>query len=61
MTADELCERQRAHEEAAAKAGDAQRARNAAINVALDEGWTHAAIALATGLTRGRIGQLAGR
>src|SRR5438128_1926831 len=33
--------------------------RNAAVRAALDAGWTHARIAGATGLTRGRIGQMA--
>lgn len=33
--------------------------RNALVAQALAAGWTHARIAAATGLTRGRIGQLA--
>jgi ParB-like chromosome segregation protein Spo0J len=33
--------------------------RNRAVREALDAGWTHAQIAEATGLTRGRVGQLA--
>lgn len=60
MTAEELREAQRASEEARVRSRFAEQARNAAIRTALDEGWTHAQIAKATGLTRGRIGQLAG-
>ncbi len=33
--------------------------RDRLIRLALAEGWTHAQVAAATGLTRGRIGQLA--
>jgi hypothetical protein len=33
--------------------------RNAAVREALAAGWTHARIAEATGLTRGRVGQIA--
>jgi hypothetical protein len=33
--------------------------RNAAVRAALDAGWSHTQIAAATGLTRGRIGQIA--
>jgi len=33
--------------------------RIAAIHQALADGWTHAQIARATGLTRGRVGQIA--
>jgi transcriptional regulator with XRE-family HTH domain len=35
--------------------------RNAAVREALREGWTHAQIAQATGLTRSRVGQIAQR
>jgi hypothetical protein len=44
----------------AAKRAETLRAkRNGLVAVALLEGWTHARIAEATGLTRGRIGQIA--
>lgn len=33
--------------------------RDALIHQAIAEGWTHSQIATATGLTRGRIGQIA--
>ena len=33
--------------------------RNTAVRAALEAGWTHARIAEATGLTRGRVGQIA--
>ena len=35
--------------------------RNALVRAALAAGWTHAQISEATGLTRGRIGQIAQR
>jgi len=35
--------------------------RDAVIRLALDNGWTHKRISEATGLTRGRIGQIAQR
>ena len=37
----------------------ARDARNAAVRQAIADGWTHAQIANATGLTRSRIGQIA--
>ena len=46
---------QRAHQAAEV----ARSARNTAVRQALAEGWTHAQIAHATGLTRGRVGQIA--
>jgi hypothetical protein len=59
MTADELRIAQGKHEVAQQEARRAQEYRNLTIQQALAEGWTHARIAEATGLTRGRIGQLA--
>ena len=59
MTPDELRKLQRAHERAAKRAEDARQARNAAVRAALDEGWSHEALAHALGLSRGRIGQIA--
>ena len=50
----------RRYEAARARAIILARARDALIQQALADGWTHAQIAKATGLTRGRIGQLAG-
>lgn len=38
-----------------------RRVRNDVVRQALQQGWTHAQIAEATGLTRGRVGQLAMR
>lgn len=38
---------------------DAEAVRDAAILEAVAEGWTHAQISEATGLTRARIGQIA--
>lgn len=46
------------YERSAAKTEELRRARNAMIFDAIDAGWTHAQIAHATGLTRGRVGQI---
>ncbi len=54
-----LATHQREAERAAADARNAAEARNAAIRRAVADGWTHAMIAKATGLTRSRVGQLA--
>jgi transcriptional regulator with XRE-family HTH domain len=46
--------------DAAARRADARREeRNASVREALAAGWTHAEIARETGLSRGRIGQIA--
>ncbi len=59
MTSAELSKAQRAHERAASRAKVAQEARNALVLKAVAEGWTHAQIAEATGITRSRVGQIA--
>lgn len=59
MTVAELRKLQRAHERAAARAEDARQARNAAVRAAIAEGWSHEALARATGLSRSRVGQIA--
>jgi len=59
MTAKELAARERRLGRAWVTYEAAREARNAGVREALAEGWTHAQIAEATGLTRGRIGQLA--
>lgn len=59
MTADELRKAQARYQRALARSEAASRERRHLILAALDEGWTHARIAEATGLTRGRIGQFA--
>jgi hypothetical protein len=58
MTADELHECEASYQRASLCAEEARQARNAAVRAALAEGWTHAKISEATGLSRGRIGQL---
>lgn len=58
MTAEELRKAEARYKRAFARAEDAREDRNAAVRAALDAGWTHAAIAEATGLTRGRINQI---
>lgn len=60
MTSAELRKLQRAHERAQERAKAAQTARNVAVRSALDEGWSHEALAHALGLSRGRISQIAG-
>lgn len=59
MSPDELRKLQRAHERAAVRAEDARQARNAAVREAIAEGWSHEALAHATGLSRSRVGQIA--
>lgn len=59
VTADELSRLESAWREATRVSEQAREARNDAVRRALDEGWTHAQISRATGLTRGRIGQIA--
>ncbi len=59
LTVAELRKAQRAHERAAKRFEATRAARNALVREALAAGWTHAKIAEATGLSRGRINQLA--
>lgn len=59
MTVDELKKAEARYRRASQRAEEAREARNATIRKALDEGWTHAKISEATGLTRGRINQIA--
>lgn len=59
MSEQDLRNTQRAYERAAARAEDARLRRDQAVRDALAAGWTHARIADATGLTRGRVGQMA--
>lgn len=59
MTAAELKRAERNYRAAAVKAATTLALRNQAVKDALADGWTHAKIAEATGLTRGRVGQLA--
>lgn len=59
MTAAELRNAQRAHERAASRYHHTREVRNRLVRAALEDGWTHAQIAQATGLTRSRVGQIA--
>jgi hypothetical protein len=59
MTAEELRKAEARYQRAFARAEQARGERAGLIREALAEGWTHARIAKATGLTRGRIGQMA--
>lgn len=58
MTRAELRKLQRDYERAAAKVEVLRAARNDAIRQHIAEGWTHAAISEATGLSRGRVAQI---
>jgi DNA-binding NarL/FixJ family response regulator len=58
MTAAELRKAEARFQRASRRAEEAREERNRLIREALAQGWTHAEIAAATGLTRGRIGQL---
>lgn len=59
MTARELSATEARYQRAFRVAETRREARNAAVRTALAEGWTHARIAEATGLTRSRVGQIA--
>lgn len=59
MTVDELRKAEARFRRATQRAEEAREARNVAIRRALAAGWTHARISEATGLTRGRINQIA--
>lgn len=59
MTTDELRKAEARYQRASVRAEEARTERNALVRAALAEGWTHAQIAEATGLSRGRIGQMA--
>lgn len=61
MTADELRKAEVRYQRAYRRAEEAREARNGLVREALDAGWTHARIAEVTGLTRGRVGQIAMR
>lgn len=56
-----LRDAQRAFERADAKAAERRALRDALVAAAIDAGWSQTRIAEATGLTRGRVGQLASR
>lgn len=58
VTTTDLEQAERAYRSAQAQAEQLREARNALVRDALAEGWTHQAIANATGLTRGRVNQL---
>ena len=59
MTAEELREAEIAHRTAVGWAVSRLDRRDTLIRKAIADGWTHSQIADATGLTRGRIGQIA--
>jgi hypothetical protein len=59
VSQEELRKAEARYQRAFRRSEEARRARNALVRTALDAGWTHAKIAEATGLTRGRVGQIA--
>ena len=59
MTTQELQKAEAVYEAASRQFEKAREERNAKIRQAVQEGWTHAQIAQATGLTRSRVGQIA--
>jgi hypothetical protein len=59
MTTTELRKAEARYRRASLRAEQLRLERNQLVQQALAESWTHAKIAEATGLTRGRIGQLA--
>jgi hypothetical protein len=58
-TTEQLQAAEAAHQDAQARAEAAREHRNHLVRQALLEGWTQADVSTATGLSRGRIGQLA--
>jgi hypothetical protein len=56
---EELRKAEARYQRAFARSETEREARNALVRQALEAGWTHARIAEATGLTRGRVGQIA--
>jgi hypothetical protein len=60
MTAAELRKVEARYQRAFRRSEEARGERNRLVREALEAGWTHAQVAEATGLTRGRIGQIAG-
>jgi CRP-like cAMP-binding protein len=61
MTAEDLRKAEARYQRAFRHSEQEREARNRLVREALAAGWTHARIAEATGLTRGRIGQIAAR
>ena len=59
VTTEDLRAAEDAYREIAERAEQAREYRNQTVRAALAAGWTHAKIAEATGLTRGRVGQIA--
>lgn len=59
MTAKELRQAEARYQRAFGRSEQLRAERNAAVRQAIGEGWTHAQIAEATGLTRARVGQIA--
>jgi CRP-like cAMP-binding protein len=59
VTADELRSAEARYQRAFRRSEAEREARNAAVRSAIEDGWTHAQIAEATGLTRARVGQIA--
>jgi DNA-binding NarL/FixJ family response regulator len=58
VTATELRQAEARYQRAFRRSEEARAERNALVLRALAAGWTHAQIAEATGLSRGRIGQI---
>lgn len=59
MSEQEIRKAQARFERAFARSEAARAERDRLVGQALADGWTHARIAEATGLTRGRVGQMA--
>lgn len=59
MTAAQLSKAEAAYQAALARSNGKRDERDALVREAIEEEWTHAKIAEATGLTRGRVNQIA--
>jgi hypothetical protein len=61
MTAQDLRSAEARYQRAFARSEALREERNTLVLEALRAGWTHAAVGAATGLSRGRVGQIAQR
>lgn len=59
MSGEQLRKAEVRYQRAFRRSEEARNERNRLVHDALAEGWTHAKIAEATGLTRSRVGQIA--
>lgn len=59
MTEDQLRKAEARYQRAVGRSETARQERNRLVREAVADGWTHSRVAEATGLTRGRVNQIA--